>query len=222
MIDTEGPDVLSWEEVFRAHGCALPRERWRDGIGSASGAFDPYAELQHQAGRPVDISVVRALRHRRLRELVDAEPLRPGIAEYLQAATEAGVRLGIASNASRGWVEQHLAQRGLRGLFGVVLGVDDADQPKPAPDLYLRAARRLSVRPADAVAVEDSPHGVLAAKRAGMFCVATPHGLTAGLPMDGADVVVESLAVLAFGELRARWAARPRRSGAGHGRVPHR
>lgn len=205
IIDTEGPDFRSWEEVYRAHGCTLSRSRWGSLIGTAAGAHDPYAELARLTGRDIDRGVVRALRHRRLAELVDAEPLRPGIAEYIELAAAAGIRLAIASNASRAWVEHHLSRRGLRAAFGAVLSVEDVDRPKPQPDLYLAAAHRLRIRPVDAVAVEDSPHGVLAAKRAGMFCVAAPHELTMDLALDAADVVVASLAGLPFEELRTRW-----------------
>lgn len=66
--------------------------------------------------------------------------------------------------------------------------------PKPAPDVYLGACAALGIAPAAALAVEDSPNGVLAAKAAGMWCVAVPNRVTAGGDFGAADLVVTSLA----------------------------
>ena len=65
---------------------------------------------------------------------------------------------------------------------------------KPAPDTYLAACAALGVEPARAIAVEDSPHGVTAAKAAGLYCVAVPHALTEQLDLGHADLRVSSLA----------------------------
>ena len=76
--------------------------------------------------------------------------------------------------------------------------------PKPAPDLYLDAAAALGVRPTDALAFEDSPTGVAAARAAGLRCVAVPHPLTAGLDLSAADLIVPSLSDYPLPALLAR------------------
>ncbi len=65
---------------------------------------------------------------------------------------------------------------------------------KPAPDLYLRACESLEVRPEEAIAFEDSPNGIAAAKAAGLWCVAVPHEITRGLDLARADLVLPTLA----------------------------
>ena len=74
---------------------------------------------------------------------------------------------------------------------------------KPAPDLYLRATEALGVAPCEAVAIEDSPNGVTAAKAAGLLCVAVPGPMTRNLRFAGADLRIESLASLGLREILA-------------------
>ena len=77
----------------------------------------------------------------------------------------------------------------------------DASIAKPKPTLYLRALELLGIASAEAVAIEDSPNGVLAAKAAGLYCVAVPNPVTAGLDLSAADVVVDALTDLPLDEL---------------------
>ena len=71
----------------------------------------------------------------------------------------------------------------------------------PDPELYLAAVDALGVRAEEAVAFEDSPNGVVAAKSAGLFCVVVPNQLTSKLPLDGADLQLGSLAAMPLPDL---------------------
>ena len=94
----------------------------------------------------------------------------PGAVELI--AELAGRRpLAVASNTRRRDVVGYLSAIGLVDAFDVVVGADDVDRPKPDPDVYLEACRRLGVAPATAIAVEDSPTGVAAARAAGMYVI---------------------------------------------------
>ena len=104
------------------------------------------------------------------------------------------VPLGLVSNTRRSQVLETLGATPFGDAFDVVVTGDDGE-PKPAPDLYLLACSRLGVRPERVVALEDSPTGVRAAKAAGLTCIGVPSHLDEGL--DGADIVVTSLAELA-------------------------
>lgn len=118
---------------------------------------------------------------------------RPGIPELLDALDRHQIPFGIASNSTLPWVEAHLEIVGLRAYFDVIVTRDQVKTPKPAPDSYLEACRRLGADPARSVAFEDSPFGVMAAKAAGMKCVACPSWLTVGRDFSEADSVVEQL-----------------------------
>ena len=95
----------------------------------------------------------------------------------------------------------HLEQRELKKYFACVLGADDVELTKPDPGLYLAVLECMGVKAEEAIAFEDSPNGVLAAKRAGLFCVAVPNPLTKQLSLEGADLVLDSLADLSLEEL---------------------
>ena len=83
--------------------------------------------------------------------------------------------IAVASNSLRRLVDLALDGSGLDGAFDAVIAGDEVPQPKPAPDIYLEAARRLDSPPERAVAVEDSPTGASAARAAGMFVVGIPY-----------------------------------------------
>jgi len=99
-------------------------------------------------------------------------------------------------------VLSHIRRLDLEGVWhSVTCANGDRKRAKPAPDLYLEALDGLGLRPGEAIAFEDSLHGVQAAKAAGLFCVAVPNPVTAGLALEEADLVVQSLAELPLDEL---------------------
>jgi len=204
IVDSEGPDHQSWQECFAEHGCELPAGLWADLIGRAVGVVDLYALMEEQLGRPLDRAAVRAARRRRYLELMAAQPVLPGVEAYLRAARGLGLRRGVASSGTREWVVGNLERLGLHAHFECVRCREDVTHAKPEPELYLAALDALELRPHEAIAFEDSPNGVLAAKRAGLYCVAVPNPLTADMPLDHADLRLPSLAHLPLPDLLRR------------------
>jgi HAD superfamily hydrolase (TIGR01509 family) len=100
--------------------------------------------------------------------LASGVPIKPGVVELLGWLHERGLPRAVASSAVRGTIESHLRRAGLLGRFAAYVGRDDVARPKPAPDLYLEAARRLGVAPEKCIAFEDSSVGFAAAHAAGM------------------------------------------------------
>jgi HAD superfamily hydrolase (TIGR01509 family) len=118
----------------------------------------------------------------------------PGVEQWIADVRRLHLGIAIASSSPIEWVHGHLTRLGVRDRFDHV-SCRDVDVPgKPAPDVYLRACEALGVSPADALAVEDSPNGIAAAKAAGLRCVAVPNAITAPLDFSQADLVVASLA----------------------------
>jgi beta-phosphoglucomutase-like phosphatase (HAD superfamily) len=123
------------------------------------------------------------------------------VKEYLDDAVRLGLQLGVASSSSRAWVTGHLARLGLLTHFASIQCADDVQATKPNPAAYQAVLTSLQVSPAQALALEDSPHGILAAKRAGLWCVAVPNALTRHLPLDRADAQISSLADMSLEQL---------------------
>jgi HAD superfamily hydrolase (TIGR01509 family) len=207
IVDTETPSLASWQELYRAHGQELTLERWAAAVGTIDG-FDPVAHLEELAG-PIDREAVLPQRVARDLALCEVEELRPGVLGYLEQAREHGLAVAIVSSASRDWIDRHLTRLERAAHFDEIVTADgDVARAKPLPVLYLEALERLGLTAAEAVAFEDSPNGVRAAKAAGLYCVAVPNSVTAQLALDEADLVVPSLEQLPFEQL-LRAADRP-------------
>lgn len=204
IVDTESPALAAWRWVYAQHGQELTLDRWSAAIGTIGG-FDAVAHLENLVGAPPDEAVLsRRLEHELT--LVEAEELRPGVADYLADAERLGLKRAIVSSGSRDWIDRHL--RRLERVYGwdaIVTADRDESRAKPRPTLYLEALGVLDVEAGEAIAFEDSPNGVAAAKAAGIACVAVPNAVTAALGLDAADLVLGSMAELPLPRLIAHF-----------------
>jgi HAD superfamily hydrolase (TIGR01509 family) len=204
ILDTESGIYQSWLELYREFGVDLPLEEWAQIIGvSPEESFDPFEKLEARLGRSLDGESLRKRRAQRERELLAAQAVLPGVEDYLDEAERLGLKLAIASSSSRKWVGRHLKRLGLSRFFEAVHTCDDVERSKPDPALYRLALSSLSLKPEEVIVFEDSPNGVMAAQRAGLFCVAVPNALTGALPLDHADFLLESLSHLPLEDLIA-------------------
>ena len=113
-----------------------------------------------------------------------------GVRALLEALRDADVPTAIASTSPAGWVVPAAGRIGVTHLFRTIVSGDDVARRKPAPDVYLEAARRLGADPSRSVAIEDSAPGIAAARAAGMKTIAIPHWLTEQHDLSGADLRV--------------------------------
>jgi HAD superfamily hydrolase (TIGR01509 family) len=204
LVDTESPALAAWQAVYREHGHELPVDRWVTVVGTLGG-FEPLDHLEELIGGPIERDLLNERRRAHELRLVELEELRPGIAEYLVDAQRLGLRLGIVSSSSNRWIDSHLRRLEQAVGWDLILAANgDTEVAKPRPTLYLRALAELGLAADEAIAFEDSPNGVRAAKAAGIFCVGVPNPVTAPLALD-ADLVVNSLAELPLEELLERF-----------------
>jgi HAD superfamily hydrolase (TIGR01509 family) len=208
ILDTETASRAGWQWLYRQHGHELPTEKWALMVGTIEG-WDPWGHLEELVGEPLDHPTWNDRRYAHEVSLLDAEELRPGIAEYLAYAERYGLKRAIVSSASRRWIDMHLERlERVVGWDAIVTADHDADRAKPRPTLYLEALDALGVTAEEAVAFEDSPNGAAAAQAAGIYVVGIPNKVTADLGLgEHADLVVESLADLRPGDLVAQRAA---------------
>lgn len=204
ILDTEGPDYRAWQEVFQDHGGDLPLALWCECIGRSADWFDAVGYLENQLGRSLDREAITDRQRQRHHELLEAEAVLPGIVQYLEDAERLGLRVGIASSSTRDWVLGHLMRLGLTNRWECIRCWDDVERAKPSPDLYLAVLDHLGINPSEALAFEDSPNGIAAAKAAGMVCVAVPNQLTEGLDLSEADIRLSSLTEIPLPELLDR------------------
>jgi HAD superfamily hydrolase (TIGR01509 family) len=205
ILDTEQPVYQSWSELYETFGFTLPFATWATIIGTSDGAFDPRRELERLLGQAVDWDTIAPRRLARELELIEQQPILPGVEDYLKDARRLGLKTGLASSSSCQWVTGHLKRRGLADYFDVIRARDDVQRTKPDPELYCAVLAELGVRGEEALALEDSPNGIRAAKQAGMWCVAVPNPLTRQLGLEEADLRLESLAEMGLEEVMGKF-----------------
>tara|TARA_R110000850_G_scaffold53002_6_gene127504 strand:+ start:1429 stop:2085 length:657 start_codon:yes stop_codon:yes gene_type:complete len=201
ILDTEVPIYEAWQENFRAHGHDLPIEIYAQCVGSTIGRFDPKQHLESLVGYSIDWKVLDEARERNALERTNRLSPFPGIVPLLEEANRSDIPCIVASSSSRDWVEGHLNRLGLMHHFEGTRCLDDVKSPKPAPDLFLAAAKALDQDPADAIVLEDSLNGLNAALSAGIPCVVVPNPVTAHLEFKGAAAVVPTLAGMTLSDL---------------------
>lgn len=127
-------------------------------------------------GREVDIDAIYEGCCRNFEKYMEHNPIpfRPGAKEAVEYFYRRGLRLGVATSNVRKWVEKLLHKNGLAGYFPVVVTSDEVANPKPDPEVYLRAAKELGADVSQCLAFDDSIAGATAAISAGMRTVVVP------------------------------------------------
>ncbi len=203
IVDTEVPTFQSWRDIYAEYGVDLALHDWLPTVGSGSsisGSFDAVAHLERLTGTTVDREAVIARRTQRKAELYEHAPLLPGVRELLAAAQNDGFRTAIVTRNHHDRVRAQLELVGLDHPWHALICAD-AEPTRDKAELYRDALARLEVDAEEALAFEDSPSGVRAAKRAQVLCVAVPNDITRNASFDEADVVLESLAELSLAEI---------------------
>ncbi len=193
LVDSEPLWARAETDLLARHGDRFTTADAQATHGrSIEDTIDAYA---HRLGG-VDPAALRAELVALMRMHYSEGPsVRPGARELVRAL-KGQLLLGIASNTDGDLVRLALKGAGLLDVFATIVSGADIGRAKPHPDVYLVACRALAVEPREAVAFEDSPAGVQAAKAAGMTCVGVPDRDGVDLVAAGADVVVGSLAEL--------------------------
>jgi HAD superfamily hydrolase (TIGR01509 family) len=193
LIETE----QIWDEVreafVRERGGRWTDRAQRDMMGMSAPEWSRY--MHDELGLDEPPEVIKDLVVERMAERYRAElPLLPGAVEAVERLA-ARWPLGLASSSNRVLIDLVLELSGLARYFRVTVSSEEVARGKPAPDVYLEAARRLSVEPRRAAAVEDSEAGIRSASAAGLRVVAIPN--RAFPPGEEAlvlaDVVLDSL-----------------------------
>jgi HAD superfamily hydrolase (TIGR01509 family) len=201
ILETETPIYQSWLELYRVYHQELPWDEWQTAIGTLESPFDPYKDLEQRIGYRLDWDQIDAHRRQHEWDLVVAQPILPGVLDYLDQARRMDLKLGLASSSPHNWVDAHLNRLGLFDYFQAIQCSEDVKHTKPDPALYRQVLGKLQVPPTAAFALEDSPAGALAAHRAGLFCVVVPNDLTGQMVFEAGDMFVASLAKLPLPEL---------------------
>ncbi len=192
ICDTEAAAHQSWDEFYARRGLAFAPATWRRMHGSAAAEQVAVDDLAAGLGRPVHPREI-AVRRDRKAWLADRTPLSAGVSRVIDAAAWRDIPVAVVSSSPRPWVDGHLSRLKVRHRLAFVVSGADAARSKPAPDLYVAALERAGVAAEAAIAFEDSPTGVRAARAAGLRCIAVPSSVGCRDDLGDADLVLDSL-----------------------------
>jgi putative hydrolase of the HAD superfamily len=195
LMDTETTLLDCWQYEWRQHGLELdPASFFADHGGDITA--ERYRQLAAAVGPGYDYEASHARRTAYRQRLHEHLGLRDGIDAWLKQARAAGIRCAVASSSPEEWVAGHLRRADRLDAFSVLAFGDEVPSVKPAPDVYLLALHRLGLGPAQAIAVEDSPHGAAAAKAADLRCIAIPNPFADAARFTKADLLLPSATAL--------------------------
>jgi len=189
LVDTKKIHLDAWQKVFEKHGYILPRKTINDFFGVLDYyVFRRFFTTHNIKDDPKDWCDER--RKLTLQRMKNAK-LFPGAKALLNCIPKE-VKVALGTSSTRKEMLAILNKNYLNRHFKVVMTKEDVKHHKPNPELYLKIARKLKVKPKDCIVVEDSIAGVEAAKRAGMFCVAVLTSFPAS-KLKQADLRVRNL-----------------------------
>ena len=205
ILDTETPIFQAWKNKFKEFGKELHLNDWAQILGKSNDDLGPVEDFLKAFPDPEVRKQILAEVSQEERALLHGRQPLPGVEALIKKAHEEGVKLGIVSSSDQEWVHSHLRRLGLLEYFEHTSCADEVEQAKPDPALYHLGLEKMGVESDRVVVLEDSPHGVMAAKRAGLYCIAVPNQLTRQLSFfeDGGapDRVLETLVEFPWDEL---------------------
>ena len=174
LLDSEAAWDAAREAYTLESGGTWSEAAQRDMMGMSSTEWSRY--MHEVLGVPAEPDRISAdVVERMVASYKEQLPLIDGAVEAVERTAERYDSLGLATSANRPLIDLALRESGLDRFFHVTVSSEEVARGKPAPDVYLEAARRLGVDPAQTMAVEDSHNGILSAHRAGMYVVAIPN-----------------------------------------------
>jgi HAD superfamily hydrolase (TIGR01509 family) len=190
LLESESRWTSVETELFARYGRPYGKKEKLALIGTGLGhSGTKFEAMLEQPGRAAEL--LEELIELAAEDFASGLEAMPGAVELVAELRDLERPMAVASNSFHRLVDIALKGSAFAGAFDVIVAVDDVENPKPAPDLFLEACSRLDVRPSQAIAIEDTPTGVASARAAGMFVIGIPS--VDEVRLDQADLVATSL-----------------------------
>lgn len=192
ISDTERFYIEAIIERLKREGISVTPVQINDLFGSTM--RHNWGVLKERYGLQGDVDTYVDEVHEIKEYLLETQGLKPmpGVVELIRKLHEAGILLAVASSSPREVIEHHLEAFGIQDCFDTIVSGLECREGKPAPEIYLRAAKNLGAVPAECVVIEDSTNGVKAGKAAGMYCYAYVPPQAYRQDVSAADHMLES------------------------------
>ncbi len=193
MIDSEPLHLQAFNKVFEKFGKHLSgEENSKRYVGIAD--VGVVEDMVNRFNLPISAHELLVEKQNAYKDILkNGLVTQPGLIDLLTKLHSSGYKIAIGSGSYRVQIEIVIEGLNISSFIDQYMAIDDVKAGKPAPDIYLLAAKKLAVDPAECLVLEDAPSGVSAAKAAGMICFAIPSKETKGLDFSFADKVLGSL-----------------------------
>lgn len=195
LLNSTELDYLAWKKVYEDHHQQLTLEDYIPMLGIKGS--DVVKNYLHLSGAAASEALKKRLDY--IKQLVDDKGIQPVpfAEDFIKNLKLYPVKLAVATSSRRTKVELLLSKTNLSGYFNAVVAGEDVQHGKPAPDMFLEAAKQLNVPPSQCIVFEDAVQGVEAAKRAEMKCVAITTN-NSKTRLSDADIVIDTYKDLDF------------------------
>ena len=192
IVDSEPLHLLAFQELFSKHDIDYTAEHNREFLGRKDIII---AEILIERFKlPYTPKTFVENKEQILKRLiVHQSTARPGLFKILDLAKSIGLPIAVASSATMPTIQLVVDTLNIRSYFDSLTSGDEVEHGKPAPDVFLLAAKRLGLQPTQCLVVEDTLNGIKAAKAAGMHCIAIPCEATMHQDHSLADLRLTSL-----------------------------
>jgi len=197
LVDTEALHFAAIRMALEKYDVKSSREDMLKLAGTNYPAF--ISKLVQKSGKSLDVAPIVKDAWDNFNAAIDSVQTMPGSEKLLDEVMNK-LKITVASGCAKDLVLRILEKADLINFFNKVdiVGIDEVKNPKPAPDVYLLAVKKLGLNPNECVAIEDTSSGMTAAKDAGLYCVVVPTIFSKNQDFSRADLRVESLLDLSY------------------------
>jgi beta-phosphoglucomutase family hydrolase len=192
LVDSEPLHFKAWQALVEQTGASYQESDHHEFRGRSGTYVATTVAKRYKIEKSVS-EMLKETEHNLFLFLKEHAPIRPGVKEFLKYLKEHKIPCAVASSSTSTAISHVLDLLDLSGYFQSITCGQDVEHSKPAPDIFLLAAKRLNVQPADCLVIEDSENGVNGAKAAGMTCVAVPCLATMSHDLSKADYLINNL-----------------------------
>lgn len=195
LIDTEGLQIKAWIKVLKDYGIFLPEVSEKDLLSFRGKSAEFIAsQLKKRYGLKVQEKELVRKRDKYILKIYQKREIKlmPQAKEALKFF-RFFYQIALASTGSKKEILIKLEKSSLKKYFPVIVSREDVKRGKPAPDIYLKAVKKLKLKPQNCLAIEDTQYGVESAKSAGLFCFAIPNNFSKNQDFSKADKIFKNL-----------------------------
>lgn len=198
IIDSEPIHLEVDIQTFKDLGCDISSEELEKYVGATNEYMFADIKKKYNINKSIEEIINNKVEMTKNKVIqMDLNPI-DGIRELLNDLKNENIPTAIASSSPRDFIDVVISKFKLRDYFTYIISGEEVENGKPAPDIYLEAAKKLRLSPDDCIVIEDSRNGVIAAKTAGMKCIGFKNVNSGNQDLSKADIIIDSIADIKF------------------------